>query len=48
MSFIDRDDLYKNYLHPDNWMTPEKVEDRLNTGAPEMESDEQLEDLEFN
>lgn len=30
MSFIDRDDLYKNYLHP------------------EMESDEQLEDLEFN
>jgi hypothetical protein len=30
MSLIDRYDIYKNYLHDDNWMSESEVRDYLN------------------
>ena len=25
----DYDELYKNYLHPDNWLTEDEIQERL-------------------
>ena len=40
MNLTDRDDLYKNYNHPDNWMSSEDAEDYVNREAAEKEEQE--------
>lgn len=37
MSLTDRDDIYKNYLHDDNWMSSEEAEHIVHMEALEKE-----------
>ena len=40
MSLTPRDDLYKNYNHPDNWMTAEEAKHITDMEALEKEERE--------
>ena len=40
MSLVDRDSLYKNYIHSDNWMSSEDAEDYVNRESAEKEEQE--------
>ena len=40
MSLTNRDDIYKNYNHPDNWMSSEEAEHITNMEALEKEERE--------
>lgn len=40
MSLTDREDIYKNYLHPDNWMSSEDAQHITDMEALEKEEQE--------